>query len=123
MPKQTTQSLGLAAEEQALRYLERKGLQLITKNFHCRLGEIDLIMRDGEDIVFIEVRSRGRMDYGTASDSINKRKQGKLIKSATLFLQKCGLLYKVSSRFDVIAIHQTCHEMQLEWIINAFTGT
>jgi putative endonuclease len=79
-------------------------------------------MRDREDIVFIEVRSRCRIDYGTAADTINQRKQRKLIKSATLFLQKCGLLYKVSSRFDVIAIQQTCAEIKLDWIVNAFTG-
>lgn len=121
MPTQSPRHIGQAAELTALHFLKRKGLQIVTRNYHCRYGEIDLIMRDGEDIVFIEVRSRCRSDYGTAAETVNDRKKRKLIKTATHFLQKNGLLYKVSSRFDIVAIHQTEQQMKLDWIVNAFT--
>lgn len=121
MTTPSTRHVGQAAELTALQFLKRNGLRIITRNYHCPYGEIDLIMRDREDIVFIEVRSRSRIDYGTAAESVNGRKKRKLIKAATHFLQKNGLLYKVSSRFDVVAIHQTDQQTKLDWIVNAFT--
>lgn len=112
--------LGKQAELAACSYLEAKGFRLLKKNYRCYLGEIDLIMQDLDDIVFVEVRSRSRFDYGNASESIDKRKKSKLIKTATHFLQTKSWLYKVHSRFDVVAIHYVDNKMNLEWIKNAF---
>lgn len=115
------QQKGKEAEQTACQFLQGRGLHLLQQNFHCYYGEIDLIMQDQEDIVFVEVRSRGRRDYGNAAESINKRKQNRLIKTATHFLQMKNWLDKKNSRFDVIAIHiveQT--KLQVEWIKNAF---
>lgn len=63
---------GAAAEDLALRYLEARGLSLVARNFRCRVGELDLIMRDGEQLVFVEVRSRRHNRYGTPAESITE---------------------------------------------------
>ncbi|MBV9576096.1 MAG: YraN family protein [Gammaproteobacteria bacterium] len=112
---------GEVAEREACQFLQTKGLRLLTQNYRCYFGEIDLIMQDQDDIVFIEVRSRRRIDYGNALESINKTKRAKLIKTAIHFLQCTNQLHKTNSRFDVIAIHPIHGKMQLEWIRNAFS--
>jgi|SRR5580704_8009331 putative endonuclease len=115
--------IGKEVELKALKFLQAKGLCLIVQNYTCKMGEVDLIMQDKEDIVFVEVRSRNRLDYGSASDTINHTKQRKIVKTATLFLQKNGWLYKVYSRFDVVVLQFIDNEWQLEWIKNAFYGS
>jgi putative endonuclease len=120
MAKPNTTEIGKRAEEAACAFLETQGLQLIESNYRTRHGEIDLIMRDQDDIVFIEVRSRARIDYGTALESITTNKIKKIVKAATHFLQVRRCLYKVTSRFDFIIIQPNAGKMQLEWIKNAF---
>jgi putative endonuclease len=115
------QEIGNQAEQQAHLFLQAQGFSLIVQNYRSRYGEIDLIMRDRDDIVFIEVRSRSRLDYGHPAETINKRKQQKLIKTAIDFLQKKEWLYKVNCRFDVIAIHLEASQWQIEWFKNAFS--
>lgn len=111
---------GKAAEETASRFLQIKGLTLLMQNYTCHFGEIDLIMRDKDDIVFVEVRSRSRQEYGLACETINLAKQKKLIKSAVHFLQRKRWLDKVNSRFDIVAIQFVSDKPELEWIKNAF---
>ena len=118
----TRQEIGRQAEEKACHYLQKQGLKLIRQNYTCFHGEIDLIMREKEDIVFIEVRYRSRTDYGHPAETINRNKQKKIIRTATHFLQKNECLYKVCSRFDVIAMQLIDNEWQMEWIKNAFYG-
>ena len=72
-----SQQVGLAAEEAVRTYLSKQGLKFLTKNFRCKLGEIDLIMRDGQCLVFVEVRARASADYGGALASVTKSKQQK----------------------------------------------
>ncbi|HSW69731.1 MAG TPA: YraN family protein [Gammaproteobacteria bacterium] len=110
--------LGYLAEQQACQFLQAKGLKLITQNYRSILGEIDLIMRDGEDIVFVEVRSRAKNYYGSAIETINKNKQKKILETSLFFLQQRNWLNKVNCRFDVIGIN---HD-HLEWIQDAFTA-
>ncbi|WP_148339582.1 YraN family protein [Aquicella siphonis] len=112
--------LGQLKELEAKRFLQGNGLALIEQNYRCYHGEIDLIMRDRDDIVFVEVRSRRRLDYGRAAETVNKNKQTKLARTAMHFLQKRDWLYKVNSRFDIIAMQKVDGEWQLEWIKNAF---
>lgn len=112
--------LGKRAEEHAWRFLQDQGLKPILRNYRCYFGEIDLIMLDRDDIVFVEVRSRRRVDFGNALESIRPGKIRKLMKTATHFLQKKHWLHKRPSRFDVVAIHPVDGKMQLEWIKNAF---
>ncbi len=112
---------GTAAEELARRYLEARGLTLVTRNFRCRAGELDLIMRDGGQLVFVEVRSRRHTRYGTPAESVTRTKQQRLLRAAAFYLQRQRL--DLPCRFDVVAILQADGEPQLEWIRDAFQLT
>lgn len=110
---------GKAGEGLACHYLEQQGLTLVERNFRCRRGELDLIMRDGDQLVFVEVRSRRKSGYGTPAETITKTKQNRLVRTALYYLQRrrwCS----VSCRFDVIAITLGQNEDAVEWIKNAF---
>ncbi|OGT42879.1 MAG: YraN family protein [Gammaproteobacteria bacterium RIFCSPHIGHO2_12_FULL_37_34] len=113
-------AFGKSAEQAACRFLRDKGLRLLQTNYRCYFGEIDIIMQDGNDIVFIEVRGRNHHDYGSALESINKSKIKKIIKTATHFLQRKKWLYKVANRFDVVTINRVTNQWQIAWIKNAF---
>ncbi len=119
-----TQQRGEQAEQVALSYLQQQGLQLITRNYRCRRGEIDLIMQHRESIVFIEVRYRRNLHFGGAGASVNRRKQDKLIMSALHYLQKNRQAAKQPARFDVIAIHagsdRSVTADNIQWIQDAF---
>lgn len=116
MTRSPTQRLGDAGEDLALAYLERAGLLLVARQVAGRFGEIDLIMRDRDELVFVEVRRRSRSDYGSAADSIGAGKQGKLRRSAELWLQKQYGDRWPACRFDVCAIDAE----RIDWIRNAF---
>ena len=110
--------IGHAIENSARLFLEQQGLQFITKNYHCRLGEIDLIMKDGNCWVFVEVRYRRNNHYGSSAETISRHKQAKIRTTAEIFLKNHSVNKEPPMRFDVIAITAK----QLEWIKNAFTG-
>lgn len=112
---------GNAAEDVALRYLETRGLHLVTRNFRCRGGELDLILRDNEYLVFVEVRSRRSSQFGTPAESVTRTKQQRLLRAAAFYLQRQNL--DLPCRFDVVAILQTETEPQIEWIQDAFQLT
>lgn len=118
MPGQQAQHLldGSTAEKLALEYLLQQGLSLREKNFRCSHGEIDLVMQDGETLVFVEVRLRSSMHYGGAAMSINASKQNKLKRSAERYLQTHG---EKPCRFDVVLM-QAIDVNKLEWLKNAF---
>jgi putative endonuclease len=114
---------GRLAEREAARYLAARGLEHLTSNYHCRWGEIDLIMQDGPSLVFVEVRFRSHNSYGGAAASVDGRKQKKLVKAALHYMQRHGAVGK-PARFDVLALTpaqgaQTSAD-QIQWIINAF---
>lgn len=105
-------SLGRDAEARALAFLEQQGLTLIEKNFRCRAGEIDLIMRDAQTLVFIEVRSRKDRRFGGAAASVGPVKQQRLWRTAAFYL----LRYRKppACRFDLVAIESE----DLRWMKN-----
>lgn len=109
---------GFMAETNACEFLEKAGLNLLDKNYSCHCGEIDLIMKDKDSVVFVEVRQRFHTEFGSAVESVNLQKQRKLIKSALLYLQKKRWLNTVNCRFDVIGIDAN---NKIEWIKNAIT--
>lgn len=115
-----TQQVGQAAEEMACDYLQKQGLQLLTRNYRCRLGEVDLIMRDGVALVFVEVRYRNSMAFGGGLYSITINKQNKLLRTARYYLQQKRLTDTIACRFDVIAITSQLGKLTIEWIRNAF---
>jgi len=100
--KNSKQRQGLLFEKQALGFLQKQGLKLITQNFHCRHGEIDLIMLEQDTLIFIEVRGRGESQFASASESIGNRKQQKIILSAHHFLQKQVQFQHHHCRFDSV---------------------
>ena len=114
--------LGRAAEQAARQHLERNGLRLIEQNWSCRRGELDLVMLDGDTVVFVEVRARRHTAWGGAAESIDARKRQRLVNSAALFLQSEARWAKRPCRFDVIAIGPgaDASPQALEWIKQAF---
>ena len=123
----TTREQGEYTESLACRYLEDKGFVLIEKNFSCRAGEIDLIMNDNKNIVFVEVRYRRSNNFGSGAESITVSKQSKLIKTASLYLQQHDKLNKYPSRFDVVSITGSIetndiNKINFDWIKNAFNA-
>ena len=107
---------GLWAEHQASRYLESQGLDLIARNYSCRLGEIDLVMSDHDTLVFVEVRQRSSTRFGGAAASITLNKQQKIQRAAEHFLMKHHHLSDMFCRFDVIAIQGG----SISWLRDAF---
>jgi putative endonuclease len=107
---------GQHGEDRALDYLQRQGLALVARNFRCRRGEIDLIMQDGDALVFIEVRKRTPGRHGDAAASITPHKQARLLAAAEFYLQRFRL--PPACRFDVVAIDGAA----LDWIRNAISA-
>ncbi|WP_461537783.1 YraN family protein [Spongorhabdus nitratireducens] len=107
------------SEDLALRYLCRKGLKLIARNYACRSGEIDLVMKDRQQLVFIEVRYRKDQKYGGALDSVTARKQQRIYKTAQHYLQQHNASSE-SCRFDVIALEGSPTGPAISWIKDAF---
>ena len=108
--------LGQTAEAHAERFLIAHGLKRVARNWRCRFGEIDLIMREGNTLVFIEVRMRSRADFGGAAASVDGGKQRKLLAAAKLYLS--ALPNMPPCRFDVLAL--TDQRAPPEWIKSAF---
>jgi len=115
----SSNDIGSQAENLALQHLEQQGLNLVKRNYHCRGGEIDLIMIDSSALVFVEVRYRKTATFGSAIESVNLTKQKRIILTAQHFLQQQTPQHK-SCRFDVIAISPKQHGFEITWLKDAF---
>lgn len=115
----TTKKIGDKGEQLALHYLEKKGLKLISRNYRQRGGEIDLIMQEETALVFIEVRLRKSIQFGSALESVTAQKQQRLIQTAQYYLQKNTKLYAFY-RFDVIGISPENNDFNINWVKDAF---
>jgi len=93
---------GQKAEELAAAFLKAKGMAVLERNFRAKVGEIDLVAKDGDEIVFVEVRARASKDFGGAAASVDGAKRRKLIRAAALWLQARG--WDGACRFDVVAL-------------------
>jgi putative endonuclease len=112
----TRQVDGCEAEEHAARFLSGRGLTILARNFRIRLGEIDLVARDGDTLVFVEVRRRrSSAPYGGAAGSVDTRKQRRMEAAARAFLAR--LPVEPPCRFDVV----TMQGGQCAWMRDAFT--
>lgn len=110
------QEQGRQWENTAQLYLQRHGLVLIEANFRCKLGEIDLIMREGSTLVFVEVRQRAAGAQVGAAASIGPAKVRRIVRAAQVYLQRCPRT--PPCRIDVIAIDGE----RIEWLKNAIEG-
>jgi putative endonuclease len=106
---------GARAEQLAAQFLQRHGLKLVQTNYHCRFGEIDLILRDKETLVFAEVRQRSRSNFGGADASIDAHKQQRLILTAQHYLTSLSRI--PPCRFDAVLLDAA---ENIEWVKNAF---
>lgn len=118
-----TRAMGNAAERHAEKHLCTQGLRSIARNFHAPGGEIDLIMRDGETLVFIEVRFRQDNSRGNALETVTTQKQARIRKAASYFLQQHPDMAEYPCRFDVVGIEPDVSDKRvtLHWIQDAFT--
>jgi putative endonuclease len=111
------QRIGFAAEQVELDYLLSRGLRLVTRNFRVRVGELDLVMTDGDQLVFVEVRQRASDRFGGAAASVTPSKQRRVRRAAQAFLSSArGAGAWPAFRFDVVAIEGA----RVDWIPAAF---
>ncbi|WP_319557290.1 YraN family protein [Thiomicrorhabdus sp.] len=111
-------AIGKRKENQAQKWLSKQGLKCVEENFRCRGGEIDLICRHDDYLVFIEVKYRKNLDHGHPSEFVTAGKQGKIRHCAEVFLQSHAEYQSCPMRFDVITF--SGNDTQPEWIQNAF---
>ncbi len=116
-----TVTRGRDAEDCACHYLQQQGLTLLHRNYRSKRGEIDLILQDTDSLVFVEVRYRRQSGFGSAAETIDRRKQAKLIACARHFLQAYPDAARQPCRFDVLSIDGPT--TRIEWIQNAFTAS
>jgi len=115
-PKAPHLKTGELAEQQALDFLQQQGLRLVCRNYRCKTGELDLVMKDNDVLVIVEVRFRKSERFGGALDSITRQKQYRIISAAQHYVI-INRLSNVAIRFDVVAISG---DNRINWIKNAF---
>lgn len=120
----TAVSIGNIGEEAAVQALKKRGYKIIARNYRTKMGEIDIIAKEGEYTVFVEVRLRKSNAFGSPADTIDKRKQQKIIKTAQMYAVKNDI-YDTPMRFDAVLINAKIQNGKLtdeniEIIRNAF---
>ncbi len=116
-------SRGQRAERLAESYLRAQGLKTIDNNYSSRQGEIDLIMEDDNNtLIFVEVRYRRSSKFGSASETVDWRKQQRIVKTAAAYIQSRPEYQQYNCRFDVISLEGELEEARLDWIKQAFTA-
>lgn len=111
---------GDAVESAALAHLQAHGLQLLARNAQSRGGELDLVMRDADVVVFVEVRYRASATFGGGAASVDAGKRRKLVHAARVFLARNASLADAPCRFDVVAASGDPSAPRLEWLRDAF---
>ncbi len=119
-PLPRTDRTGAAFEALARTYLEAAGLRWLAANVRYRIGELDLVMREGATVVFVEVRYRHTFAFGGSAPSVDARKQRKLVLAAQCFLADHPALAREPCRFDVVAIQGAPAQPQIHWLRAAF---
>ena len=114
MSRTLAQTLGAEAEHDAARFLERHGLAIVARNYRTRFGEIDLVARDGETLVFVEVRLRSSERFGGGAESIGGHKRRRIVAAARQYLTR--LRPEPPCRFDVVTLDRGAPE----WLRGAF---
>jgi len=113
------QKFGEEGESIAARYLLKKGYRILERNYRTKLGEIDIIAKDNDTIVFVEVKSRRSWQFGNPKGAVTPQKQRK-ISTVALYYLKVNNHSNARARFDVVAVTVTRDKPQIEIIKNAF---
>lgn len=116
MTERNRRKTGSEYEKKAAEFLERQGLTVLFRNFRCRRGEIDLILRDGPAIVFAEVKYRSGSGSGSALEAVDERKQRRISAAARYYLATRTGNMEIPCRFDVVAFDGE----RIRWVRNAF---
>jgi putative endonuclease len=114
-----TRETGSSGEERAVEFLRRKGLSIIRRNYRTPHGEIDIVAEDGSVIVFVEVKLRRSLSYGSPESAVDARKRRQMKAIARAFISHYQLFGK-DCRFDIVAIHENGNSVRLKHIENAF---
>ena len=114
---------GRRSERRAERYLKRRGLATVTRNYARTTGEVDIVMLDGDDLVFVEVRYRGPGAWTSGVESVDRAKQRRIVRTCDLFRRDHPEHRFRAVRFDVVAATKGNLGLELEWTRNAFDAT
>lgn len=106
----TTKEIGNFGENKASEYFEEHGITVLKRNFHARVGEIDIIAKDGDTIVFAEVKTRSSKKFGTPAEFVDAKKQEKIVKTAVYYLGRDD----IDMRFDVIEVMYQIEKEELK---------
>ena len=112
--------IGRDAEQRAEQFLHQQRMRTLLRNAYCRMGEIDLVMQDGDTIVFVEVRQRRHSHYGGAAQSVDHYKQRRLIQAARYLMARHPNWSNYPCRFDVIAFEPDSDPQAPLWYKDAF---
>ncbi|WP_339136850.1 MAG: YraN family protein [Candidatus Electrothrix sp. GW3-4] len=116
--KDARKATGRSGEDLAAQYLEQQGYTILERNYRLRIGEVDIIARDGEDLVFIEVKTRRTKRFGSPFEAVDIRKQQQIVKIASAYVHG----REIPVRFDVVAVHLSKQGVRIEVLKNAFEG-
>ena len=118
------QSVGLRAENAAAEYLQAQGAQILLRNYRCRCGELDIVAKLGDsELAIVEVRTRSSDAFGGAAASVDASKRQRLMRAASLLLQRRKDLARLRARFDVITVCDPCSDTpRIDWIKHAFSA-
>jgi putative endonuclease len=110
-------------EDAAARLLDEHGITVIARGYSCRLGELDIVALDGDTLVVVEVRARRRSAFGRAAETVDWRKQRRIVNATRHFLMRNPHWFHHAVRFDVIAVDGIeSNRPSLTWVRNAFNG-
>ena len=118
--KRNQRTVGSRYEQEAAAFLIKKGMDIVEQNYRCRAGEIDIIARDGQTLVFCEVKYRYDAGAGDPAAAVDYRKQQTIYRVAQWYLQQHRLAEDTPCRFDVVAVTGVGEEMRIRWIPDAF---
>ena len=116
------QMLGKYGEDLAVDELERRGYAVLARRYRTRHGEIDIVARDGETVVFVEVKAKESAEFGTAAEAVTVRKQRRVIAMAVDFLAR-NRLTRCPCRFDVVAVDSVGRDERVTYYRAAFDAT
>lgn len=120
-PRPPHLAIGRAAEDAAVRMLERMEFRILARNFRARGGELDVVALEDETLAIVEVRYRASDDYGGGAASITPAKRGRIVRAARALLASDPLLARLRARFDVVEVRGTAGDLDCRLIRGAFS--